>query len=191
MLCVNFVVNKVFTSRTYILSHDNNEGVWLVDCGDMDKVLKIIGKKTIQGVLLTHAHYDHIFGLPQLMALFPNASVYTNAFGKTALANDRVNMSRYHEDSIIISSEMVLECEEGQLIPLFDGRDALVYETPGHNLSSLTFVVGDAVFTGDAHIPGVKVVTSLPNADKRLAAESEKRIIEMSKGKEIYPGHEI
>ena len=191
MVKVDIVVNRIFTSRTYILSTDEAEGVWLVDCGDVDKVLEIIGHRSIKGVLLSHAHYDHIYGLPQLMALFPDALIFTNAFGKGALANDRVNMSRYHEDPIIVSSEKVLICEDGAVIPMFDGVEAVVYETPGHNPSCLTFEIENYLFTGDAYIPGVAVVTNLPKGDKALAVESEKRILELAKGKEIYPGHDI
>lgn len=188
---VEFVVNRIFTSRTYILSTDDAEGVWLVDCGDVDKVLEIIGHRTIKGVLLTHVHFDHIYGLPELMKVFPNIPIYTNAFGKEALGDERVNMSRYHEMPINYSGENVRVVSEGDRIHLLDGMEAVVYETPGHNPSCLTFVIGNSVFTGDAYIPGVKVVTSLPRADKQLAVESVKRILELAKGKEIYPGHEI
>jgi glyoxylase-like metal-dependent hydrolase (beta-lactamase superfamily II) len=188
---VEFVVNRIFTSRTYILSTDDAEGVWLVDCGDVDKVLEMIGHRSIKGVLLSHAHYDHIYGLPQLMSLFPDAIIYTNAFGKEALANDRINMSRYHEDSIIVSSEKVLICGEGAVISIFDGVEAVVYETPGHNPSCLTFDIENYLFTGDAYIPGVAVVTNLPKGDKVLAAQSYIRIETMTTEKIVCPGHEV
>ena len=67
---------------------------------------------------------------------------------------------------------------------------AKVHETPGHHPSCLTFEIGDYLFTGDAYIPGEKVVTILPGADKTLAAESLERIKRMAEGKVVCPGHE-
>lgn len=45
------------------------------------------------------------------------------------------------------------------------------------------------MFTGDAYIPGVKVVTKLPKGNRKLAAESIERIESLAKGKNICPGH--
>ena len=47
------------------------------------------------------------------------------------------------------------------------------------------------LFTGDAFIPGEKVVTTLPGGDKVLAADSLSRILKMAEGRELYPGHEL
>lgn len=43
----------------------------------------------ISGVLLTHAHFDHIYGLNEIIALFPTTKVYTNEFGKRMLLNEK------------------------------------------------------------------------------------------------------
>ena len=196
MLKVSYIVNSVFTSRTYILSVDNSSEFWLVDCGDVPPLIEKLSSMvcdlfSIKGVLLTHAHYDHIYGLPHLTELFPQIKVYTNQQGKDALANERVNMSRYHEDPIKYESKNVIVCDEGSEIPLFTGLSAKVCYTPGHNLSCLTYEVGDYIFTGDAFIPGVSVVTSLPGSDKKLAIKSLERILKMAEGKNICPGHEL
>lgn len=142
-------------------------------------------------VLLTHAHYDHIYGLPRLLELWPLAKIYTNDFGKIALADDKLNYSKYHCDSIVIESKNVVVYNEGAKIELFDGVTAKVYHTPGHNPSCLTYEVGDYLFTGDAYLPGVKVVTTLKGGDKVMAAESVKRIMRLAEGKIICPGHEV
>ena len=64
-----------------------------------------------------------------------------------------------------------------------------MFETPGHHPSCLTFMVEYNLFTGDAFIPGVKVVTNLPKGDNKLAQESMERILKLSEGKRIRPGH--
>ena len=63
------------------------------------------------------------------------------------------------------------------------------YETPGHCPSCLTYVLDNWIFTGDAYIPGVKVVTKLPHGDKILAKQSAERILNMAKSKNMCPGH--
>lgn len=196
MLKVSHVVNSVFTSKTYFLSEDGNTEFWVVDCGDIppivDSVSSFGGSSfVIKGVLLTHVHYDHIYGLPKLMELFPEMKVYTNDFGKMALADERLNYSKYHDDPIIIESENVTLCDEGAEIGLFDGVTAKVCYTSGHNPSCLTYEVGDYLFTGDAYIPGIKVVTTFKGGDKMKAAESVERIKTLAEGKIICPGHEV
>lgn len=196
MLKVSHIVNSVFTSRTYILSQEGSSYVWLVDCGDVPPIvdmLSSLGDDTsmIKGVLLTHVHYDHIYGLPRLKEKFPSLQVYTNEYGKKALTDIWLNYSKYHNDPIVYESENVVTCDEGSVIELFDGVQAKVCHTPGHNPSCLTYEVGDYLFTGDAYIPGIKVVTTLKGGDKVKAAESVERILRLAEGKVVCAGHEV
>ena len=189
MTTLTDITNSIFTSKTYILHDTNYSSIWLVDCGDIDKVLTQIGERVIEGVLLTHAHFDHIYGLPELLRRFPHCQVVTNEAGLEALRNDRINLSRYHGTAMSVSPENVLLVQEGDSVPLFEDLSARVYETPGHHPSCLTFEIGDCLFTGDAYIPGEKVITNLPGGNKGLAAESVKRIVELGDGKMIWSGH--
>ena len=196
MLTVSHIVNSVFSSRTYILSNDASNAFWLVDCGDVAPLMETFsslsgGSFVVKGVLLTHAHFDHIYGLPRLTELFPELKVYTNEAGRRTLADSRRNLSRYHGEAIVYESDNVVVCEEGDVVELFDGVSARVYETPGHHPSCLTFEVGEYLFSGDAYIPGVAVVTILPEADKALAVQSVERIKSLAEGRIVCPGHEV
>lgn len=186
MLIVEYITNSIFNSRTYILSDSGSDVVWLVDCGDVVPLLEKIGNRQVQGVLLTHAHFDHIYGLPSFLDYYPRIPIFTNLFGKQALASDKMNMSRYHEQSFSVDCDNVLTLNDGDFIGHFS-----VYETPGHNPSCICYECGDYLFTGDSYIPGAPVVTNLPGCDKILALKSQHRIIELSKGKVIFPGHEL
>lgn len=191
---VTYIVNSVFSSRSYFLS--NGSEAWLVDCGDVLSVIDHLTSENgvlsqIKGVLLTHVHYDHIYGLPRMLESYPWLKIYTNNWGRETLADERKNMSRYHEDPINLVSDNVIVCGEGDVIDLFDGISARVYSTPGHNPSCLCYQIGDYLFTGDAFIPGIDVVTTLPGADKELAKNSEERIKMLAAGKIVCPGHEL
>ena len=170
--------------------------MWLVDCGDVPPIVDMLSSlggdtSMIKGVLLTHVHYDHIYGLPRLTEMFPSLRVYTNEYGKKALKDIRLNYSKYHNDPIVYESENVVTCDDGAVIELFDGVQAKVYHTPGHSPSCLTYEVGDYLFTGDAYIPGIKVVTTLKGGDKAKAAESVERILRLAEGKTVCAGHEV
>lgn len=196
MLRVAHIVNSVFTSRSYILACEGRAECWLVDCGDVEPLLErmetLCGSDfRVAGVLLTHAHFDHLYGLPRLREMFPDVAVYTNKWGRAALADERANMSRYHENPIRYVSDRVVVCGEGSVIDLFDGVTAEVFAVPGHNPSSLAFRVGDYLFTGDAYIPGVRVVTTLPGGDKTQARASLERLQALASGCIVCPGHEV
>ena len=193
---VSHIVNTVYASRTYILSQEGSSSVWIVDCGDVPPIVDMLsslggGSSDIKGVLLTHAHYDHMYGLPKLTELYPSLRVYSNEIGKKALASERLNFSKYHEDPINYETDNVVICEDGDEIELFDGVKAVVHYTPGHNPACLTYEVGEYLFTGDSYIPGIKVVTNLPGGNKELAAKSLERILELAKGKILCPGHVV
>ena len=187
---------EVKISPTYILSQEGSPSVWLIDCGDVPPLMDVLssmggGSSIIKGVLLTHVHYDHIYGLPRLTEIFPSLRVYTNEYGKMALTDIRLNYSKYHYDPIVYESENVVTCDEGSVIDLFEGIQAKVYHTPGHSPSCLTYEVGDYLFTGDAYIPGIKVVTTFKGGNKQEAAESVERILRLADGKVVCAGHEM
>ena len=99
-MIIRQIVNTVFRSCSYVISHEGCS--WLVDCGDLDQILPQVDGD-LQGVLLTHAHFDHIYGLNSLMILYPGLSVYTNQVGLDTLLNDKLNFSRYYGEPIIFN----------------------------------------------------------------------------------------
>lgn len=64
-----------------------------------------------------------------------------------------------------------------------------VYETSGHAPCCLNYILEDKIFTGDAYIPGAKVVSKLPGGNKLIAAKSKQFMFDFSLGKDLFPGH--
>ena len=180
-----------------MLTDDAHSGAWLVDCGDVEPLLPLIGD-TLLGVLLTHEHFDHIYGLNELLRHFPNVPIYTNERGREGLLSDRLNFSKYHDGSFVFEHpQNVRLVSDGQRIDLFDGVTARAWFTPGHSPACITWHVpltqdSGALFTGDSYIPGIKTVTTVPRADKELAASNTLAIIRFASSAhaDIYPGHQ-
>ena len=187
MMTIHQIVNSIFNSCSYVLTQDKQS--WLVDCGDVDQILPLIDGK-LQGVLLTHAHFDHIYGLNNLESLFPGVPVYTVMAGLNGLMSDKLNFSRYYGEPFIFDSpDNVKLVNDGDSISLFDGVEIKAVATPGHSPGCVTWLTSNAIFTGDSYIPGVKTVANLPHSDKDLALKNEALIRQMVENRSIYPGH--
>ena len=186
-MTIHQMVNSIFNSCSYVLTQDKRS--WLVDCGDVDQILPLIDGK-LQGVLLTHAHFDHIYGLNNLESLFPGVPVYTVMAGLNGLMSDKLNFSRYYGEPFIFDSpDNVKLVNDGDCISLFDGVEIKAVATPGHSPGCVTWLTSNAIFTGDSYIPGVKTVANLPHSDKDLALKNEALIRQMVENRSIYPGH--
>lgn len=166
----------------------------LIDCGETDPIRQYVcnSSRTNIDVLLTHAHFDHIYGLNELCVLFPMVKVYTNEYGRDMLLNSKKNMSFYHEKPFIFMyPENIVTVKDGDELICGDNLIAKAVFTSGHNPSCITWLIDDSVFTGDSYIPGIKTVTNLPGGNKIEAEQSIKLIKDISSGKKIYPGHKL
>lgn len=171
--------NSLFNSMTYRFKSV------LVDPGDLWE-----GFDDVSDILLTHAHYDHIYGLNSVVEKNPEVLVYTNEYGKRMLLDDRLNLSKYQDKSFVFSHpDKIILVNDGDRIRIGGGLMAEAVFTPGHNPSCITWIVGDAIFTGDSYIHAIKTVTNLPGGNRQQANESEQIIKLLSLGKKIYPGH--
>lgn len=192
---IKYLTNSFFSSRTYWLTGQGTDKVWLIDCGDIEEVIRQLPvQSVIVGVLLTHVHFDHIYGLNRLMKMMPDCVIYTNDFGQKSLTDPKRNFSRYHtdiDDFVFEHPEKVIVVGEGDKIELFEGAYADVFYTPGHDESCLCYEVEENLFTGDAYIPGVKTVTTFPHSSKKKALESDLRLSSIARGMKVWPGHTI
>lgn len=174
-------LNSLFSTLTYRISNT------LIDPGDEWE-----GFEVVDTVLLTHAHFDHIYGLNELFAKNPKAKVFTNSIGKEMLLNARKNLSFYHETPFVFKyPDKIVTVNDGEEIQIADDLIAKAVFTPGHNPSCISWVIVDDIFTGDSYIPGIKTVTNLPGSDKALAKKSENLILNLAKNRTIHPGHLI
>ncbi|MFD2113197.1 hydroxyacylglutathione hydrolase [Thiorhodococcus fuscus] len=120
-------------SDNYIwLLTETDDSAVVVDPGDADPVLELLQHegRTLTGVLVTHHHYDHIGGIPDLRAAFPDLQVYG--------PDDERQRSPSHV------------CREGDEIqPAGLSTRFQVMEIPGHTATHIAFLGDGKLFCGD------------------------------------------
>lgn len=150
------------------LIKDGNKGL-IVDPGDeIDKILDMIGDTKIIGILITHAHFDHIGALDELLKVY-DVPVYYHNINNELEYKDLVDVKEqeYKTDNFIFN----------------------VIYTPGHRNDSVTYYFNDIMFTGDFLFKGSVGRTDLEYGNYNEMISSIELIKKYKDNIIIYPGH--
>ena len=189
-MTVTRIVNSFLNSNTFILSREGENDVFLMDAGDVEPIVTSIGSKNIKGIFLTHHHFDHVYGLNELLELFPECVIYGSLYTLEALKDDRLNLSYYYGQPLNYRECNEVVIDSVKKISLWRGFEMTFFPTPGHTPGSSCYATGNQLFTGDAYIPGIPTVTKLKGGNKILANESVEIIkTRFRDGLILNPGH--
>ncbi|MBQ7416380.1 MAG: MBL fold metallo-hydrolase [Oscillospiraceae bacterium] len=175
-----------YQTNTYIVS-GNGQSCAVIDPGFQPETILEAVKKlglTIDAVLLTHGHFDHVGGVERLVAATGCALWMHKAdYDKPA---DPLNR-RYYPLANCDFAEVSF-CAEGDKI-CAGGLTFTVLSTPGHTKGSVCFLCGDALFSGDTLFAGSCGRTDLPGGDWLEMEASLHRLSSLEGDKTVYPGH--
>jgi len=191
-LDVKQFVNESLTSNAYLVRLEDSLECVLVDIGEYTELKKhlLLHGLSVQALFLTHCHYDHILGLREFINEFPKATIFAHSYTMEALKDPKLNLSFYRE----VPREIDIPPQNRNLMVDQDVEIASLkvtsLHTPGHNPGSLSFLIGNFLFTGDSLIPGHKIVTKLKGGNKEQAQKSLEHIINnLNDVKYLAPGH--
>lgn len=174
-------------TNCYIVS--NKERVLVVDPSAEAKV--IIGKLKdiglpVDGILLTHAHYDHFGALDEVQA-FTDAEVYMSDIEFDWLTDIAKNGSiRFTEE--VTSSVSPNALKEG---PAAVGAFKFdVIHTPGHSPGSLTYKFNDFIISGDVLFnKGVGRTDLYGGSTAEVMYSIREKLYKLAPETTVYPGH--
>ncbi len=185
--------NKILSSNSYIIHNDEDREIWLIDPGDKSQLLDWItlNNKTVKGILLTHSHIDHIYGVNAICAKFPGLEIFTSEQALTGFYSAKANGSYYMEMPYLVEHKKITIVEDNCEIKLFGNKfKAIVLYTPGHNNDCISFIINENIFTGDALIQGHRIHTKSKNSNKQSVINSIHKIMSCANENTIIcPGH--
>lgn len=141
----------------------------------------------LAAILLTHAHVDHVAGVPALhgrtaapIYLHPDdRDIYERAPERGASFGLRIPPLPEPDRAL----------EDGQQLGLA-GIELQVRHTPGHSPGGVTLCTDGAAFVGDCVFSGSIGRTDLPGGDgETLLRSIREKILTLSSGTALYPGH--
>ena len=171
-------------TNCYILEDDETNKAAVIDPGgDADKIFDVIEADgvEVEYILLTHGHYDHTTGVPELKKRCPAARVYIHRADANGAGNQLFPLAGQVKDLNFY--------QEGDTICL-GGLTIRVLETPGHSPGSVTLEVGDVLFTGDTLFFGSMGRTDLRGGSYEDIMASLKRLGALEGDFHVCPGHD-
>ena len=180
---------KVAAVIDSVLDFDHAAGRTTFDAAD--KIIDYVGREglTVEWLLETHAHADHLSAAPYLkdklggtLAIGREIVHVQNVFGKifnegSAFARDGSQFDRLFEDGDRFA---------------IGGIDAIALHVPGHTPADLAYVIGDAVFTGDTlFMPDYgSARADFPGGDSRQLFRSIRRLMALPDRTRLFHCHD-
>jgi len=192
-LLIEIIKNKPIDSNCYVLYNNLDSDCIIIDPGtkDCDELLTFLLQNHLipEYIILTHEHFDHIWGVNKLLELFDCKLVCTEKCLEY-IADKKKNLSVFHDQKgfeILLPNVRIVSNE----ILRLNNYIIQFKETLGHSLGSVSFWVNDMFFGGDVLIKDTKTVTKLPGGEKKQLKDTLCELSELfgNRNMVVYPGH--
>ena len=186
-----FTVGQI-AENCFLFRREGSDRAVIVDPGDEAPRLLNAAEElgvTIEGILLTHTHFDHI-GAVAPVAKATGAPVWCPEIETPVLAdiNSFVPWPGFGPYESYEADHTVTGGERLELA----GLEIDVIFTPGHSPGHVTYSIPDeaAIFSGDVLFQGSVGRTDLPGGDWATLLESIRTLVErLPSETTVYPGH--
>ena len=188
-MIIETIEDRIMGENTYLLGDEKSNKCIIIDPGaSIEDILAVVKDKnfTVEYIVLTHGHADHIANVKNLKAK-TNAKVVAHEKEKELLIDRKKNLSdrfpwgpQEFDADIYVKDKDRLEFGELKLTFI---------HTPGHTPGGMCIKVGNHMFTGDTLFAGSIGRTDFYGGDFKQMNKSLNKLSNQDGSIKIYPGH--
>ena len=172
-----------------VLDYDPKSGCTSTESAD--RVIAFVREKklTVQWILETHAHADHLTAAPYLKAQLGGQT----AIGHRITAVQRVFKGIFHlEDAFETNGQQFDHLLDDDETFAIGNLTATTLSVPGHTPACVAYQIGDAVFVGDTlFMPDVgSARCDFPGGDAKTLYASVKKILSLPSTTRLFMCHD-
>jgi len=192
-LYIERIVNFPIDSNCYLITSKNSKEGIVVDPALENASAfyeEIISRGLLlKYIILTHEHFDHIISVEYLRKV-SSCRVISSLVCSQSIVNPKKNLSLFHDQIGFSCSPSDIIIEHNSYSLTWGTYNLEFFLTPGHSEGSLSFCIGNHLFTGDTIIRDHKTVVKLPGGNIEKLKKSIDLLFNRFEGTTmIYPGH--
>ena len=177
-----------WTSNCYVLISGSHALV--IDPSSSSKaILDLVAQEgaTLEGILLTHGHFDHTLSLDTLREK-TGVPAYIHSEDAIMLTDGKKNAfyEFFGKERAYKAAEKLMS--DGDMISLGD-ETLTVYHTPGHTHGSVCFLSEGLIFSGDTIFAETYGRCDLWNGDIEKMKNTLHKLTKLDPALTLYPGH--
>ena len=191
MLKIGKIVMGSVQTNCYFIYKENDNKIIVVDPADRGEYLYNAFKEAgleVAAILLTHAHFDHIWGCNKLREL-SGVQVFASEDEKELCESAKLNVSEDVGRPYTVSVDWYLR--DGEKVTIED-MEFTVIATPGHTQGSCCyyFEKDNILVSGDTLFEGSVGRTDLPTGNgPTLSRSLKEKLMILPDETLVFPGH--
>jgi hydroxyacylglutathione hydrolase len=183
------IVTGQLEVNTYVVPRANGDCLVIDPSDHCRDVVNYLQKEKLRpiAILLTHGHFDHIMGIPEILDEYKEAKIFIHDNDKKMLADSNRNGSVLMGVDFAVNSGINPLPEGATRVGEFEFT---VLHVPGHTQGGCAFVFGETCFCGDTIFAGSVGRTDLPGGDSfQLIKSVREKILTLPPQTVLCPGH--
>lgn len=176
-------------TNCHIVWDDHRKGCVIDPADETEKILAFIDEEqlTIESVVLTHTHFDHMMSAAEL-CLATDAPLYVGMLDEPALSDPVRNLSGVFQMCAPLRLSADKTLREGDVLRVGE-LSFTVMETPGHTPGCICLFRDGVLFSGDTLFRDSIGRVDFPGGDVPKMLASLRRLAALPPETVVYSGH--